>query len=452
MEPYVDSWLWLSVSGFDASEVSYIKKKLTVADSSGKSATIYKSYIEKDGMIGIPRSFFKDSSRSKIDKSYKCSDGSQFNSESICANDCELSHVLMRGFSVLIDNICSEKSGDAIAVIGSDLDSIRVLSRISKSIQMRMVVVSPPGVQFESWAEASKSDLSGLSLDKAEEGKDLSDAHVVVVSSDKISSLIDKNVFRPDEFGVVVFLNIAKISLGLFLKMIGFFNCSKRIGIVNPSSPMTGSCERIFKYHLGSPCFFLKTDQDTPKIRRVWSSWKISSWSKVNPVLISKESLLEHMCSSSIYNQHIVEQLVLAMESGRKIILFSDRVFHLRTIKMILESTWSGNPRKIDFMMDGMSPEDILDASKSDVILTTFSFVGEIPDMPMVDTVMIATPVKDPSPFVKVCTSQYPGKKPSVIVDMRCDGIPVCKDYGKMRDDLYLSLFGQVNEQSSIDS
>jgi hypothetical protein len=225
-------------------------------------------------------------------------------------------------------------------------------------------------------------------------------------------------------------------------RVVPFFTAAKRLGLVSPEASFTTGLSRVYRYHLGDPVFCADPDFDLPKIRRVWSSWKISNWVRVNPQFVSKENLLDHMCSSTTYNQHLVEQIILALAADRKIVVVSDRVAHLRTLKLQIETGWSGSSKVVDFAVDGMLPDDVANSVAADVILTTFSFVKSLPEIDTVDTVVLATPVRDPGPAARVCLSKCVTKKPSVIVDMRCDAIPVCKDYGKSRDSVYQSSFG----------
>ena len=116
---------------------------------------------------------------------------------------------------------------------------------------------------------------------------------------------------------------------------------------------------------------------------------------------------------------------------------------------MEIDAEWSGKKKVIDFVIDGMSAEDIDEASEADVILTTFDFAKSFPEVPRVDTVVLATPVRDPVPAASVCLFKDPSKNDPVIVDMRCDEVPVCKDYGRSRDEAYRRCYGEEQEQAT---
>jgi hypothetical protein len=90
-----------------------------------------------------------------------------------------------------------------------------------------------------------------------------------------------------------------------------------------------------------------------------------------------------------------------------------------------------------------MSPDEVYESSNCDVILTTFDFAKSFPEVPELDTVVLATPVRDPLQAANVCRLKDPDKKDPVIVDMRCDDVPVCKDYGRSRDAAYLRSYGE---------
>ena len=200
---------------------------------------------------------------------------------------------------------------------------------------------------------------------------------------------------------------------------------------------------KIYSYHLGSPVFCAKSDSTVPRIRKIQTGWKVSSWDRANPQFISKESLLKHICVNSKYNKSVVDQIVLALKADRKVAVFSDKVMHLKTLKLSIESAWSGARKVVDFMLDGMSPGEISVSAASDVILTTFGFAKSMPEILDLDTVVLATPVRDPLVAANVCRKRDPDKKDPVIVDMRCDEVPVCRNYAKSRDAAYLRSYGE---------
>jgi hypothetical protein len=469
MKVSVDGWSWMKLADLGEISADIIRRKLTLVDSVKKSAVTYRAYQEKDDLLGIPRAFFKESAvrdhkilfkaapglewpeRVKADPAAPWAAAQDGGPEDLVLVDAFtgeksadfFSKDQKTGIGMILKSLCSSEVGDGMAVFASEQAAAKVCLSLIRTIKMRTLVLTPPGASFAMWRTVAGRYLPDAKIGTIRRGeRDEKDAHVTIATVDDINDFIARRKVLEDEFGFVISHQIHKLSPVSWSRAISFFSAAKRLGITDPSAAFNTGFARVFRYHLGDPVFCADPDLETPKVRRVWSSWKISTWARVNPQFVSKETLLSHMCSSTVYNPHVVEQVILAMKAERKIVLVSDKVAHLKALKMQIETTWSESAKVVDFAIEGMPPEDLAKAVESDVILTTFSFVKSLPEMPTVDTIVLATPTRDPLPAVRLCLSRHPSKKPPVIVDMRCDDIPVCRDYGKARDVAYRSSFG----------
>jgi hypothetical protein len=61
MKIYVDGWSWLKLDDLNELDVRLLRKKLTLVDVAKRTAVTNRIYVEQDGKLGIPRSFFKSS-------------------------------------------------------------------------------------------------------------------------------------------------------------------------------------------------------------------------------------------------------------------------------------------------------------------------------------------------------------------------------------------------------
>jgi len=330
----------------------------------------------------------------------------------------------------------------ARTLFGSEQSAAKVCLSLIRSLRRKTLVVTPPGNSFSMWETVLRRFLPDAKIGRIRRGKaTIDDQHVVLTTVADLLEAVRSQVVDSDEFGFIVFHHIHRMDPLDWASAAGSFSSARRLGIAELGFTSNKGLFRIYDYHLGAPVFSALPDVLIPKIRRVWSGWKLSSWVRANPQFISKAALIDQMCLSSSYNQHVVEQVVLALTAGRKIALFSEKVSHLKTLKLAIESEWSGPTKAVDFVIDGMSAEDIEAGTDADVILTTFSFAKSFPEVSGIDTVVLSTPVRDPLLAVGVCLTRDPGKKDPVVVDMRCDDIPACKDYGRSRDSEYRRVY-----------
>ncbi|MEO0088742.1 MAG: hypothetical protein ABIK50_04060, partial [candidate division WOR-3 bacterium] len=74
--------------------------------------------------------------------------------------------------------------------------------------------------------------------------------------------------------------------------------------------------------------------------------------------------------------------------------------------------------KKVAFAIGGVSEEEIEEARKADVVFGTYQYVQEGFDIPELDTLILATPVSDPTQAIGRILRVVPGKKTPVVVDI----------------------------------
>ena len=467
MDIRIGGWAWLPMNQMTDESVDWLKKNLTIADVSHRKPVLHRAYVEDDGYLGIPRSFMRESATKSHSFEDCTADGDWPVKElapedALWAPDQDDDHESL----TLIDSVSCEKSEeffssdqkrgisailkalaismDGVALFHSEQSAAKVCLSLIRSLKRRTLIVTPPGSSMSMW-----ETVIGRFLPDARVGhiirmdrSNFTD-HITLTTVDHLSYAIERDKLLAGEFGFIISHHIHRMDPGRWAKSVGFFDAGRRLGISEPSASFATGLSRVYSYHLGGPVFCAKSDSTIPRIRKVDTGWKVSSWDRANPQFISKESLLKHICVNSKYNKSVVDQVVLALAAGRKVAVFSDKVTHLKTLKLSIESSWSGARKVVDFMLDGMSPDEIARSADSDVILTTFGFAKSMPEVLDLDTVVLATPVRDPLTAADVCRKRDPDKKDPVIVDMRCDDVPVCRNYARSRDAAYLRSYGE---------
>ena len=469
MEIRVDGWAWLSKEDLGSEQLEWLRSSLTVADVRSRRPVLHRAYLDADEerVIGIPRSFF----RSSVTKSHNIvdctSEGAEWPSKAPAPSGARWAKTQDDDLEslTLVDSLSGDSGGevlsagereaagevlsflanhmDGLALFDSEQSSAKACLFLIRVLKRKTLVVSPPGPSLSMWRTVLARYLPDAMVGYIKRGKaDFAGKHIVLTTAHDLLAAVRDSMVGANEFGFVISHQIHRIDPLEWASSVGFLNPERRLGISDLRAHFNKGVSRIYSYHLGRPAYAAAGDRLIPKVRRVWSEWKLSSWIRANPQFISKQALIDQMCSNSTYNKHVVEQVLLAMKAGRKVAIFSESTAHLKSLKMSVEAEWSGSARSIDYIIDGMSPDEIQGASESDVILTTFSFAGKFPEVHGVDTVVLATPVRDPLPASNVCRFRDPDKKDPVIVDMRCDSIPVCKDYGRSRDEAYEREYG----------
>jgi superfamily II DNA or RNA helicase len=180
-----------------------------------------------------------------------------------------------------------------------------------------------------------------------------------------------------------------------------------------------------------------------PKIRRVWTEFKLVHTGSLNPSLVSKQVLLKFLCGNKARNAVIVEQLVKAAAAGRKPIVLSERLQHLDVLEADFKRRWdaveTGPAPSTGFYVGGMKEDELEDAAKARVIFATRQFAEEGLDIPELDTIFLTTPMSDVDQAVGRILRPAAGKKEPIVVDFRDENVSLCKKAGDSRERFYRS-------------
>lgn len=220
------------------------------------------------------------------------------------------------------------------------------------------------------------------------------------------------------------------------------FHARYRLG-VSATPRRKDGCEDVFFYHLGPVLYTSHEQRMVPKIRRVWTDFKLVQTPTLNPSLVSKQLLLKFLCGNAQRNKTIVDQLLLAVVAGRKPIVLSERLQHLDVLAASFLREWqqkqTAPPPSVGFYVGGMKEEELDEAAKAQVIFATRQFAEEGLDIPALDTIFLTTPMSDVEQAVGRILRPCDGKKEPVVVDFRDDKVTLCSKAGTSRDRFYVS-------------
>jgi superfamily II DNA or RNA helicase len=233
--------------------------------------------------------------------------------------------------------------------------------------------------------------------------------------------------------------NCHRASAPLWSQALPVFNSAYRIGVSAHPKRSDGLDAAIF-YHIGQKIYTGTTMMMTPKVRRVWTNFKIDH-PRLNVSMLSMEFAFKYMAKDETYNQDVVNQIKLAFEAKRKILVYSHTIDHLKTLKKMLDVQLKDTGATIDFYIGGMKEEQLDAAAECSIILASYQMAKDSLDIPALDTVVLAGPIRNPQqPAGRACR-EFEGKKPPIVVDMRADNVPVFRSYAESRDNAYARLY-----------
>lgn len=216
------------------------------------------------------------------------------------------------------------------------------------------------------------------------------------------------------------------------------------------------SCTALLHEHMGAFAYKEDPDPGTALVLRVTYS---SPWLKRRNEEISAgeaQRLKTKMTTDKTRNSLIVSWCLKATAAGRRTLLLSDRVQHLRVLREEYESLLPVTPKETHHVtsavyVGGMKQIERETASRATVIFGSFSLAQEGLDIPDLDTLVLATPVSDVTQAVGRILRACEDKMRAVVVDILDD---TCKNFQRlndMRNFLYRRRAFEVKDNAADD-
>lgn len=455
----IDSWAWIPIDDANEGDVERVRRALTIADNVKGQPVLHRAYVEKDGFIGVPRGFFAEEGGLSGHVSWKSSMGLNWpfrmesregvtwpdsrSSDKKSLTISQRSHVFdlpeyRHAYSSVAARLSSSEAAQALALVDGDLFA-KICVQLVRDLRLRTLVLVSDRSRIPDWSGQFASYLPDACVSVALYGElDRLDAHVTLICMEDMHRVVVQQGMLLDMFGMMVTPSLDEFDPIGWSRWVSISPSAKRVGSAKPGFRMDEGVRRLFAYHLGDSVCFANSPTIVPAIKRVRSTWS-PSIGRVNPQFLSLEQVSSCLSSNVIYNGHLVEQIRLALSAGRNIVVFSDSVEHLRRIGCDLDGA---DPSSYDFAVHGVFGDSLVSACRAQVVLTTYSFCNNLPPMPEVDTVFLATPVENPSDAISVAMVMGVNKKQPIVVDMRCDVFPASRDAGAARDELYAKKYG----------
>jgi len=442
MQVKIDGYAWLPVSDMEPAQLAWLKNQLTVARV-GRDCSLVNCFVldEERQFVGIAREFFYG----KITKSHDISiDVTRAYVPSFgAASNVSLSEDQSNALQLTLEALRARVAAGAIVTAPAGWGKVDVVSEVIREMSARTLILVNSPSRAALWSSKLDAAFPGAKTGGLRNRKwEIEDCPVVVCMTDRVSAEISRRTTPQGiekAFGLVVVDQIHQVDADSASKVIGFFHAAKRIGMSAKVS-RGDKADKVFEYHIGKRSYTSRGHRLLPKVRRVWTTFRIKH-PYFNAQLATRDLVVDLLTKNVNYNQDVVGQIMQALDASRKIVVFSDSFEHLKRMRQETEARYRQRIIKTDYIIDGMLDSDIESASLADVIFASYKMAERNLDIPSIDTVVLASPVKNPERPSSWSLLPFPGKKDPIIVDVRADQIPLCKEYADSRDRAYERFF-----------
>jgi superfamily II DNA or RNA helicase len=414
----VSDWAWLPLDEYPSDSLTRLKDELTIqprrtSEHQEDIPPIELYCDEFDGVIGIPRGFFFARSCKSHDVSMEVSLGRPIKTNFAG----KLREDQEEARAVVIEEQLNGRLGGLVQAKPGYGKTVVALS-IFASMGVNAIVVVHKQFLLDQWVERIKqfipsARIGRIQKDKCEFGKGYD------ISVAMIQSLVKRRMSYPSElwsdFGLAIYDECHRVSSPTWSAVAPLFTAKYRLGLSATPRRLDGT-EDVFFNHIGPIVYKSRVKRVVPKLRRIFTGFKLVRTPRFDPNRVSKEIQLRFLCKSPERNNLIVDELSKAVNVGRKVIVLSERLKHLDLLREKFEEI-KPDGCVVDYYVGGRTKEELRKAEGADVLLCTYQMTKEGLDIPSLDTMFLTTPISDVEQSVGRIMREYDGKKEPVVTD-----------------------------------
>jgi superfamily II DNA or RNA helicase len=441
----VDGWAWIPITTLSELQLQALKATLTihprkVGDHPGDPPSPVRLYSEnRFGYLGVPRNFFFANKRAHHVPELKFSEGRMDLWAGPISFGGKLRDEQQQALTSVVSQFENGTYGGIVRAAPGWGKTVFACALIAE-LRMPALVVVHKEFLMNQWRARIEEYLPGAQIGIAQSDQcDFTDKHVVI---GMVHSLAGRNygpVFR-EWPGLVITDETHRIGAETWSQVPPSFPAKYRLGISATPRRKDGA-DNVFLWHIGPILFTAKEQRMKPKVRKVWTEFSLVKTANFNPAYVTKGLVLKIMATNTGRNRLIAEQLVLAFQAGRKVLVLSERLKHLSILEATFRTALKNNnvtePPSIGYYVGGMTEEQRDEASKAQVLFATKQFAEEGLDIPALDTLFLTMPLGDVEQAVGRIQRPWEGKKDPVVVDFQDDKVPLCVKFAEMRNKFY---------------
>lgn len=312
---------------------------------------------------------------------------------------------------------------------------------VAAKLQRKTLIIVHKEFLMEQWRERINAFLPGVKVGQIQGAKVVVDECDVVIGM--IASLASPNRQLPclDDFGTVVLDEAHHMAARMFSTV--FFRLRAKFVLGLTATPIRkDSCTALLHEHMGTFAFKAEPDPGTALVLRITylSPWSRRQGQEIPPA--EAQRLKTKMTRDSQRNRLLLDWCLKTAAAGRKTLLLSDRVQHLRDLHAEFEALRVDNEGVEDdqhqhrhvssaLYIGGMKQAEREKASEADTIFGTFALAQEGLDIPALDTLVLGTPASDITQAVGRILREFEGKMRPVVVDVLDDH---CRNFKRLND------------------
>jgi superfamily II DNA or RNA helicase len=447
MKVTIDTYAWFARSDLSVAALMKMKDDLTVIprrspeydDGSTEPILMYK---EEGDRFGVARDYYFQKARQQNEIEDRTTKGRRDLWGGTIAFGASLREEQEAAVSTIVQRfkVAGLYGGllQAAPGWGKTVASCALISRMD----CPTLVVVHKEFLMNQWRDRIQQFLPGAKIGFAQQDNcDFVGKHVVLAMVHSVAAKAYPSAFY-EWPGLVITDECHRIGAATWSPVPALFPARWRLGITATPRRKDGA-DKVFFYHLGRRLFIAKEQRMKPKIKKLYTGFKLVKTPRFNPNLAPRTLIINFLTKSDIRNKQIIDQLILALKAGRKVLVLSERLQHLKDMDALLGQHWpaaEGRKPSSGYYVGGMSEAQLDRAKPSRVIFATVQYAQEGLDIPALDTLFLTTPISDVEQAVGRILRPCDGKKEPIVVDFVDRLVPMFARMEESRDKIYARM------------
>tara|TARA_Y100000310_G_scaffold206421_1_gene206836 strand:- start:437 stop:1900 length:1464 start_codon:yes stop_codon:yes gene_type:complete len=411
-------WVWLRKSDYSPTYLNHIRRRLTcyptsTSEHSLKEPPPIRLYEDRQEVIGVPRGWF-------IDQGI-CSEGS----ESVVERVSDGMAINPSVKSLMTFEGPFKEQGEALAHMQAYMKKVGFggfllqagcgFGKTNTALELayrngrRTLILVHKEFFLRQWKERIETFFTGAKIGYIKqktcdfEGCDFVIGMLQSISRDDgAGSKYDPAMY--EAFGMIISDECHRIGAQTWSDLVPRFTARWRVGLT-ATPRRKDDAEMVFFTHIGPIIYRAQTSALVPEVRVLETQARLKGkrmYGRFKPAdSLSHTEVLGQLVENSDRNRLIAEVVARAVSNGRKVMIISERLKHLDSLKEdflneLLRLDYELNPDvEIDYMVGSRSEAQLKRAEGANLILATKQMVEEGLDVPAIDVLVLATPMSD---------------------------------------------------------
>jgi len=327
---------------------------------------------------------------------------------------------------------------------------------ISCHFKKKTLVICHKEFLINQWRDRIKEFIptATIGLIKAKEidiNKDIVIASIQSVSMKEY----DSNIFS--EFGLIIADECHHTSAEVFSRTLPKINGPIMLGLSATLDRKDG-LRKVFEWYLGKPVFQLKGRSENELIVRIINIPNDDPCEEYGKELVmwngkkNCAAMINAICSHKDRTDIIINILikVLNAEPGRRVLILSDRKGQLKTFESEIKEKNIGT---VGYYVGGMKEKALKESESKDILLGTYPMASEGMDIPVLNTLILASPISSIEQSIGRIQRQKPHERKYIplVIDI-CDNFSLYTNQSKKRREFYKKNgYKIISDNSSSD-